>query len=807
MNNYLSIFDLDGVLIESREMHYDALNQALANVDPKFVISKEEHLSSYDGLPTSSKLNLLTENKGLPIDKHQQIWEDKQKATIEIFSELENDYELMSYFKQLKNHNYRIAVASNSIRNTVKLVLLKLGLLEFIDYYVSNEDVIRNKPFPEMYWKCMSACNSIPRHTVIFEDSHIGRQGAIDSGAHLIPIENRFDLNQEKINKVFNIFENQCVTHIPWRSEKMNVLIPMAGAGSRFADAGYTFPKPLIEVNGKPMIQVVVENLNIEANYTFIVQKEHYLKYSLQYLLNLIAPNCNIVQVDQLTQGAACTTLLAKQFIDNDSPLLIANSDQFVEWNSNECLYAFNADGIDGGILTFRNCFGYRTLVETKEYGKIPIGKIVTQKLKCNVLSYNEELKIFEYTKVLDFIRLKGDKLDWKTLITPWGGKTKVTSDHEFLTVDGYKMISNISNNNDKILTNKLTMNSKQFEVFEGTMLGDSSIPLGRGVVNGGLKFSHCKIQKKWAQTKLDIFKNIGTYHCDYDVKLKSNDKTYNSNASRVKLIPEFKHQRKRWYVNGKKIVPLDIKLTPISIATWYMDDGHLMKKQNIARFSTDSYDDKSISILQNKLLEYNIFSYITTHNNYKRICISSKSSDVFFNLISSYIIPDMSYKVPEKYRNNCSYDEWNNVCEDIKYYENIKLEDVSSYTSDIKYAFCLETKNNNFIVDNLVAHNCHPKWSFAKIGNDGFVSEVAEKKPISDNASVGIYYWSKGSDYVKYAEQMISKGITTKNEYYVCPVFNEAIEDGKKIRMKEIQKMWGLGTPEDLNYFLEHYS
>jgi HAD superfamily hydrolase (TIGR01509 family) len=456
MNNYLSIFDLDGVLIESREMHYNALNQALENVDPKFVISKEEHLSSYDGLPTSIKLSLLTENKGLPIDKHQQIWEDKQKASIEIFSDLENDYELMSYFKQLKNHNYRIAVASNSIRNTVKLVLLKLGLLEFIDYYVSNEDVIRNKPFPEMYWKCMSACNCIPKHTVIFEDSHIGRQGAIDSGAHLIPIENRFDLNQAKINKIFDIFENQCVTHIPWRSEKMNVLIPMAGAGSRFADAGYTFPKPLIEVNGKPMIQVVVENLNIEANYTFIVQKEHYLKYSLQYLLNLIAPNCNIVQVDQLTQGAACTTLLASEFIDNDSPLLIANSDQFVEWNSNECLYAFNADGIDGGILTFKNC---------------------------------------------------------------------------------------------------------------------------------------------------------------------------------------------------------------------------------------------------------------------------------------------------------------------------------------------------------------HPKWSFAKIGSDGFVSEVAEKKPISDNASVGIYYWSRGSDYVKYAQQMISKGITTKNEYYVCPVFNEAIADGKKIRMKEIQKMWGLGTPEDLDYFLEHYN
>jgi hypothetical protein len=99
-----------------------------------------------------------------------------------------------------------------------------------------------------------------------------------------------------------------------------------------------------------------------------------------------------------------------------------------------------------------------------------------------------------------------------------------------------------------------------------------------------------------------------------------------------------------------------------------------------------------------------------------------------------------------------------------------------------------------------------HPKWSFAKIGEDGFIDEVAEKNPISDNATVGIYYWKKGSDYVKYAEQMIDKNIRTNGEFYTCPSFNEAIADGKKIRNKSIEKMWGLGTPEDLNYFLENH-
>ena len=83
---------------------------------------------------------------------------------------------------------------------------------------------------------------------------------------------------------------------------------------------------------------------------------------------------------------------------------------------------------------------------------------------------------------------------------------------------------------------------------------------------------------------------------------------------------------------------------------------------------------------------------------------------------------------------------------------------------------------------------------------------EVAEKRVISNKATVGIYYWSKGSDYVRYAEQMISKNIRVNNEFYVCPVFNEAIQDNKKIKTFDIDRMWGIGTPNDLNYFLENY-
>ena len=90
----------------------------------------------------------------------------------------------------------------------------------------------------------------------------------------------------------------------------MNVLIPMAGAGKRFFDAGYIFPKPLIEINNKPMIQWVIESLNLKANYIFIIQKAHQEKYNIKSVLNILQPNCKIIELDGLTEGAACTTLL-----------------------------------------------------------------------------------------------------------------------------------------------------------------------------------------------------------------------------------------------------------------------------------------------------------------------------------------------------------------------------------------------------------------------------------------------------------------------------------------------------------------
>ena len=443
----LILFDLDGVLIDAKKLHYDALNLAL---EDKYFINEDEHTNIYDGRKTKEKLNMLSMDKGLPVELHDQVYTDKQKLTLELISQLKPIDEIISLFKELEFQNYLIGVCSNSIRRTVLTALAKTELMEYCSVILSNEDVKNSKPHPEMYWKAMSMMGVLPENTLIVEDSPPGLLAAERSRANYIRVDDPWDVTREKI--LPNLKGKNIVKK--WKDENLNVLIPMAGAGSRFTDAGYTFPKPLIEVRGKSMIQVVVDNIGLEANYHFVVLKEHREKYNLDTMLNLIAENCKVIEVDGLTEGAACTALLAKKFINNNQPLFFANSDQWVDWDPVEFMYKMQETKSDGGIVTF----------------------------------------------------------------------------------------------------------------------------------------------------------------------------------------------------------------------------------------------------------EAN-----------------------------------------------------------------------------------------------------HPKWSFAKTNNDGIVTEVAEKKPISTNATVGYYYWKHGSDFVKYAEEMIRKNIRVNNEFYVCPVYNQAIEDGKIIRISRAKAMWGLGTPEDLDYYVKN--
>ena len=184
----------------------------------------------------------------------------------------------------------------------------------------------------------------------------------------------------------------------------MKVLIPMAGAGSRFTKEGYTFPKPLIDVNGKPMIQTVVENLDFDCEYIFLVRKEHIEKYSglINTLDRITNGKFEYVVVDGMTEGAACTALLAEEYIDNDEDLLIANSDQYIEYSPQNFLMLKNLTSADAIVYTFNAVHPKWSFVKTNSRGyavevaeKKPISNIAT----CGIYWYRHGSDFVKYAK------------------------------------------------------------------------------------------------------------------------------------------------------------------------------------------------------------------------------------------------------------------------------------------------------------------------------------------------------------------------------------------------------------------------
>lgn len=174
-----------------------------------------------------------------------------------------------------------------------------------------------------------------------------------------------------------------------------NILIPMAGLGARFAEKGYSLPKPLIKIFGKPMIQLVVESLGLKGNYIFIVQQEHRIRYHLDDLLDEIAPGCTIVEADGPTEGAAITTLLAKELINNDTPLVIANSDQIAEWE----WYIFES------LIQSQNVIALFHADDPKwSYAEIDGGKVIRVAEK-EVISNDASVGIYGWKKGSDYVK------------------------------------------------------------------------------------------------------------------------------------------------------------------------------------------------------------------------------------------------------------------------------------------------------------------------------------------------------------------------------------------------------------------
>ncbi|MFM0184923.1 MULTISPECIES: HAD family hydrolase [Paraburkholderia] len=192
------IFDMDGVLIEAKEWHYDALNRALQLFG--YEINRLEHLTMYDGLPTKKKLEMLSIENDLPRSLHSFINEMKQLYTTEmVHASCKPRFTHEFALSTLKAQGYKIGVASNSIRQTIELMMEKAGLTRYLDVVLSNEDVVQAKPNPEIYLKAMQALGCEPHECVIVEDNENGVKAARASGAHVLVVKDVEETNLENI--------------------------------------------------------------------------------------------------------------------------------------------------------------------------------------------------------------------------------------------------------------------------------------------------------------------------------------------------------------------------------------------------------------------------------------------------------------------------------------------------------------------------------------------------------------------------------------------------------------------------------
>jgi beta-phosphoglucomutase len=201
------IFDMDGVLIDARDWHYESLNKALSLFGSE--ISRYDHLVTFDGLPTKKKLELLSIEGGLPIKLHDFINDLKQEYTWEIvYSKCKPIFHHRYALSKLKSQGYSLAVCSNSVRKTIDLMMVRSGLMSYLDFFLSNQDVENGKPDPEIYIKAMDKLGLKPNECLIVEDNANGVKAAIASGAHLLKVNNPDEVTYQNIKRRINEIEH-----------------------------------------------------------------------------------------------------------------------------------------------------------------------------------------------------------------------------------------------------------------------------------------------------------------------------------------------------------------------------------------------------------------------------------------------------------------------------------------------------------------------------------------------------------------------------------------------------------------------
>lgn len=487
----------------------------------------------------------------------------------------------------------------------------------------------------------------------------------------------------------------------------MNILIPIAAEDTFFAAEEFRFPKPLIEVAGKPMIQRTVENMRaIGGRMIFIARAQDIRQYSLDNVLRLTGgPEVVIVPLRYPTQGAACSCLMAIDWIDNDEPLIIGNGDQVIDANLDEIVASMRDDGLDAGVITFPSVHPRWSYVRSDEHGT------VQEAAEKRVISRRAVAGFYYFARGRDFVRAA-------TQMIRQGG-----------SVNGAYYIAPCLNQ----------------MILEGKRVGE------RGI--GADRYHSFYSPQKLREYELTHFRRLATAE-DRELTVVipmagAGSRFATAGYDRPKPFID---------VGGKTMIErvLDNLAVPGARYVLMARREHLEQEPETVARLTRTYPVTFIPV--EGLTE-------------GAACTVLQAGEA---------IPDNGPLMIA----NC---------------DQLVDFDVSAFVND-----CLDRDLDGSILCFRDAAR-DPKWSFARTNAHGLVEEVREKVPVSDLATVGIYLFRRGRDFVAWAMDMIARNDRTNNEFYVCPIYTYGIARRRPVGVYEIPTgaMHGIGTPEDLRAYL----
>lgn len=494
----------------------------------------------------------------------------------------------------------------------------------------------------------------------------------------------------------------------------MNILIPIAGEDKFFRSDEYFFPKPLVEIAGTPMIELCVRSLTRQfpdAHFIFVVQTEHCTKFSLDGMLRILTEGrCTILRLNQPTRGALCSALMAIDHIAADEPLVIANGDQIIEADLSEFIARTMGAGHDGAVITFES------LHPRWSFARIDGDGLVCETAEKRVISRNAIAGFYYYRsgKVLIDAALQ-------------------TLEHEG-SVEGAYYISQTLNN----------------LVLEGRKIGAHQIPADRY----HSFYSPQKVQ-------------------EYERRLPQPDQINTSvKFSRINVVIPMAGEGSRFVRAGyAKPKPF------IDVA------GRTMIETVMANLAIEGAHYILLARKEHLAAEPETVRRLLALGNVEFLAVDGLTEGTACTVLHARGLIDN--ETPLLIANCDQVVDFS--CE--AFVADCKTRDLDGSI------LCFEDRARD------------PKWSFAKTDSNGLVTRVAEKIAISDLATVGLYLFKRGADFVAGAVDMIARNERVNNEFYTCPVYNRVIANGGKVGVHTVrfEDMHGLGIPDDLIAYIKH--